>query len=941
MAAPLLAAVLCLAPAEAPACGPFFPNTLLDRGDAAVLAAPIADFSSELARLAPTETKFTARPDTNGNQLAETDLADLRAALKKGKVATREKERILAAYKLARFGPDPVPDAGTNAPVQTDTSDPGDDRAVAPDASPRLPAQPSEPIEGLPGEFADYLRGANAWHDGQPDAARAAWEALLARPEAERHSRSTWAAYMLGRYWHGEDPDKAIEYYQQVRELAGHGFADSLGLAASSLGWEAQIHFHRDEYAPAIELYLEQFAAGDGTAGLSLRMVAQAAFRGGVETLRPLAANARTRRVLTAYLISTKSLQEWELPAAEPETDSEEKPNRPGASVRDWLGAVEAANVKDVESAEQLALAAYQAGQWELAQRWINRAWATPAAQWLQAKLLLRAGKTDQAAAVLTRVARLFPPGDGAAKSSAPAGLIESLGMDGHTYLSSWIDAPSAVLGEWGVFQVARREYTEALDALLRAGYWVDAAYVAERVLSVEELQSYVDRNWPAVAEEEKGVALDGPQQDQATGVSGSSDESADDTQPRWKTSQELRYLLARRLTRLHRGIEARDYYPAQWRPDFDALAAALKTGWDESRPAEQRAPALWEAAKLARHKGLELLGTEVEPDWHVHAGDFEDGPTCRSRATNELALRLVASKDELQRAAAHRADPEDRFHYRYQAAFLGWEAAKLMPNNSDDTARVLCTAGSWLKNRDPDTADIFYKALVRRCRKTAIGDQADRMRWFPSLDENGNPIPWKPEPPTEVLPPEPDADPDAGLVPPPEPAAGYSYILHRGNSLQDVVDAVRAAHNVEVTVNDLLQANPGVNPGKLKVGQKILVPAATGQTAPPVAPDEAPPTPAPPPVPDQPPDMKTQEQPSDALSPISSGTPQAGWEYVVQVGDTLTRIAQAFRDRGVPLTIRQMKEANPGFDSERLRVGQKLFIPAPQQGEVRHPNSE
>ena len=67
------------------------------------------------------------------------------------------------------------------------------------------------------------------------------------------------------------------------------------------------------------------------------------------------------------------------------------------------------------------------------------------------------------------------------------------------------------------------------------------------------------------------------------------------------------------------------------------------------------------------------------------------------------------------------------------------------MPDNSDDTARVLCTAGTWLKDRDPQAADKFYKALVRRCRKTALGDQADKMRWFPVLDENGNPKPYKP----------------------------------------------------------------------------------------------------------------------------------------------------------------------------------------------------
>jgi hypothetical protein len=61
------------------------------------------------------------------------------------------------------------------------------------------------------------------------------------------------------------------------------------------------------------------------------------------------------------------------------------------------------------------------------------------------------------------------------------------------------------------------------------------------------------------------------------------------------------------------------------------------------------------------------------------------------------------------------------------------------MPDNSDDTARVLCLAGTWLKLRDPQAADRFYKALVRRCRKTEMGALADKLRWFPKVDADGN----------------------------------------------------------------------------------------------------------------------------------------------------------------------------------------------------------
>jgi len=141
-------------------------------------------------------------------------------------------------------------------------------------------------------------------------------------------------------------------------------------------------------------------------------------------------------------------------------------------------------------------------------------------------------------------------------------------------------------------------------------------------------------------------------------------------------------------------------------------------------------------------------------------------------RTNNPNDSILSATPDELHRYAAHHADPEARFHYRYQAAFIALEAAKLMPNNSDATARVLCTAGSWLKMRDPQTADLFYKALVRRCRKTAIGAEADRKRWFPELDEQGNLLPTAPkEQPEENSPPEmTDPMPENSDAPTPNP---------------------------------------------------------------------------------------------------------------------------------------------------------------------------
>ena len=74
---------------------------------------------------------------------------------------------------------------------------------------------------------------------------------------------------------------------------------------------------------------------------------------------------------------------------------------------------------------------------------------------------------------------------------------------------------------------------------------------------------------------------------------------------------------------------------------------------------------------------------------------------------------------------------PGKRFHYRYIAADLAWRAAKLMPDNSEETARILHTAGGWLKVRDPDAADRFVQAIESRCARTEIGKATLKLHWF------------------------------------------------------------------------------------------------------------------------------------------------------------------------------------------------------------------
>ena len=93
---------------------------------------------------------------------------------------------------------------------------------------------------------------------------------------------------------------------------------------------------------------------------------------------------------------------------------------------------MEHANVKDIESAEKFALAAYQADDMDSAIRWVNRAGNSPTAQWLTAKLLLRAGKVGKATEMLSQIVNSFPtemPTNGPA--SFGDGLFVEDGGDG------------------------------------------------------------------------------------------------------------------------------------------------------------------------------------------------------------------------------------------------------------------------------------------------------------------------------------------------------------------------------------------------------------------------------------------------------------------------------------------------------------------------------
>lgn len=673
--------------AAAWACGPDFPNRLLVDGAAVLLSAPEAEFDYEVRRIEPgKQPDFFAVPtedDDFARQTSDADLYDLVQALRATNRPWAEQNALVDAYGHVR-GLLQL-HAKRLASWESEHGE-ADEREMPPALAP-IQVAPNL-WKDLPAEFAEYLQGALAYRQNQLGDARRHWEAVLGRPAAERAYRGTWAAYMLGRTWHGEDADRAVGYYRQVRELAKAGAEDSLGLAAASLGWEAQLEMNRGRMNEAMKLYLEQVATDDVGALLSVNRVAWSILAGDAATLAQAARDAAVRRVVTAHLLT----------CGEGECTCGDGERPAGSAAQAWMQAVEESGVQTLEDADRLAWAAYKTGAFERAERWVAKASDdSDIACWIRAKLLLRAGRVSEAAAQFAEASGRFPEEE------------------------SWVPQ-EALRSEMAILHLGRREYAESVELLAGAGYWLDAAYVAERVLTVDELKRLVDRKYRSAARPAAPAgdcACDG-------GAYVSPDE----------VPERMRHVLARRLLRAGRGDEAKTYYPAALRPILDEYLDSIDAGRDEERSAQGRAKRLWKAAKIARHQGLELLGTEVEPDWAALGGDFEMEPLARLRLEDASPAVGHATPDEAARVQRHRVRPNQRFHYRYVAADLAWEAAKLMPDGQEATARVLCEAGTWLKNRDPAAADRFYKALVRRCGKTELGREADKKRWFPDLPD-------------------------------------------------------------------------------------------------------------------------------------------------------------------------------------------------------------
>lgn len=668
-----------LAPVRA--CGPDFPNAYLVSTAEELAALPTLSFPAELARLLPPATTMPPLGAKEEKSSSAAEMAEARA--------------VLAAKGL---------------------------EGEALDAVANRYCREDPPAE-LPAEFHLYAKGARAWHAGKIDEAVAAWRALLALPEKERIHRTVWAAYMVGRALGETDERAAFRSLQLARQAAANGFTDIVDLASASLGWEAKIHFEKGDYPAALKLYFQQFAAGEPSSVVSMQLVLQKLFRADAEggskretnrTLSRLAKDRELRGIVTAWFAARGGeYAPWSAKATE--------------DFRRWLSSLPRNGKLGPVEADRWAWAAYQNGMWEEAEAFAREAAPEAAAsEWVRAMLLLRQGNFEQAMTHLAGAARAFPQDSGL---SAPIFLT-----DDYRFYSTHEDVPAAQLaGVRGVLALQREQYIEALRLFFQAGHWADSAYLAERVLTVEELTGFITAEVPAPKPAKKNE-------------NGDVETTRED-----QLARDLRALLARRLVRSGQFDQAREYFSGELVETYDRYVRDVRQGYRADLARPLRAAAMWEAAQIARDSGLELQGTELAPDYAIWGGGFQwpdtehqrsevDGVSARYRwadhdEKNEFRLLMLATQGEAMRTSATQL-PTRRYHYRYRAAELAMLAATLLPDDDEQAAEILNTAGRWIAPQDPEGAQLFYKTLVFRCAKTAIGRAAAERRWFVPPEE-------------------------------------------------------------------------------------------------------------------------------------------------------------------------------------------------------------
>ncbi|MBQ7251104.1 MAG: hypothetical protein IJS32_00695 [Kiritimatiellae bacterium] len=547
-----------------------------------------------------------------------------------------------------------------------------------------------------------------------------AWRELLALPEADRKERTVWVLH--GQVLAAEDFAAADSRLHALRAACDAGFTDTCGLEAailrrlllrdSDLGLRWLPLFlaaygdtpHRPSAKPLLDVHgmLEIPHAFERATGLAER---ERALLGRVAdefaVWRRASWRDRNRRLgaaLSADPVGREILCILDdgLDDPSPRDVPEESP---------------------LLSADRAAYRAFARGDFGTARALLRYAPADSLLRlFLEARFARMDGERRIAADLLRRWLEVFRESGGDAWCDF---AVTGEGLDPREVPDEGLAWPRYVAGILGTVCVEEGDFVEALGVFAGdASSWLDAAFVAERCLSAGELAACLPDIEAALAERGNDPDFAG----------------------------RLENLLARRYMRLGKPDEAGEWFARAAEETRKALAAhggefagwqsevrrehaekplamwkvrqaTAKRAYAETDP-DKRAAAFVDLARIERAAGMELYGTELEPDVAVEAGQYG----CSGVSFDSVRLPWWRIHDRER-------FPDTRWHWRKRAAETARRAAA-MAAGEGVKAGALILAGTFV-HADEAAANEAYRMLSDLPTHPA-GAYAREKHWLP-----------------------------------------------------------------------------------------------------------------------------------------------------------------------------------------------------------------
>lgn len=520
-------------------------------------------------------------------------------------------------------------------------------------------------------EFILYLEGVKALKQNKGEVTfPKSWLKILELPKSERQYRTIWVQYMAGNLAK-TDLDR-VNNYEKVRESAKAGYVDTLGLAYES--YNSSFKYVKDpvlslteglkaySFYSLVEDYKRSSMIKDG---LELQLRTKKS-----EIYLKWADNPICREMMIGWANACERHYYLSLG---------------GKLCYDILKTLKG---KELKSAGLLAMVAYDNGKYTKAIELLELAKDDDLlAIWVNAKLARRNGDLESENKHLKNWLKIYL---NRSKNSTSLDYNKTVVLNEKVY------------GQLGLINIEQGDFLAALHAFVKSGAKLDACGVAENLLTIENLKKYVDQYCTSF--------LENPQS------------KRDDYYIDRDIKEILCKILSARYFRNHEFDQAIAYASNAIKPLIITYRDLMKRSKNNTTSRDERALALFNAAKILRWQGIEVAGTMLLPDNGLFLGKY------RSGTLNEDCYKKFNLNEEV--LALVNARPTKRFHYRYVAADMMWQVVKLADSKELKAMASFC-GGKFIAARSSKEANKFYQSLVK-LKAGELSTVADASRWFP-----------------------------------------------------------------------------------------------------------------------------------------------------------------------------------------------------------------